>query len=169
MSCEVCNDEPVAGVACVPGVPMSVAYGRKCLDANAHPMWVLAANTAMVGGYDEAADWWKAMVDDTLKHLGITRAEFDRLVAEETEQLDAGMAELDDPASVTEHDRVIGQEWFVVLNDHVGGWSVANVDKPLSQIVMSVGAERCVADFWSKEVAEYVVNLHNSSLRSEPS
>lgn len=74
--CSVCEDEPAIGVCCVPGVPISMAYGRKCLDANAHPWSILVANTACVSGYDYAADWWKNMVLCTCKHLGKTLDEF---------------------------------------------------------------------------------------------
>jgi hypothetical protein len=80
--CEVCGDEPAVGVASVPGVPISVAYGRKCLSANAHPYGIVVANTADVDGYDNSAEWWKQIVDDTLTHLGKTREQFDADVAE---------------------------------------------------------------------------------------
>lgn len=81
--CEVCHAEPSVGVAAIPGVPMSCAYGAKCLAANAHPYEIVMVNTALVGGYDRAADWWKEIVDDTLTHLGKSRAEFDAAVAAE--------------------------------------------------------------------------------------
>ena len=87
--CYVCNDEPEVGVACVPGVPVSVAYGQKCLEANAHPWFVLVTNTAIGGGYDNMAPWWKKMVDDTITHLGKTREQFDVDVAETVKSMDA--------------------------------------------------------------------------------
>lgn len=77
LTCEVCHHESAVGVAAVPGVPISVAYGRECLNANAHPYTIVVANTAMVGGYEHAADWWQQMVDDTLAHLGYERDRFD--------------------------------------------------------------------------------------------
>lgn len=70
------------GVAAVPCVPYSASYGSNCLAANAHPYWVLVANTAMCGGYDQTAEFWRQMVDDTLEWLGKTREEFDAAVAE---------------------------------------------------------------------------------------
>jgi hypothetical protein len=76
-SCDVCRKEPAVGVAAVPAVPISVAYGRACLQANAHPYFVIVANTANIGGLDQAADFWVAMVEDTLKHLEIPREKFD--------------------------------------------------------------------------------------------
>jgi hypothetical protein len=50
--CEVCNSEPAVGVACVPGIPMSVAYGNNCLREGADPLWALRANVACCGGVD---------------------------------------------------------------------------------------------------------------------
>jgi hypothetical protein len=60
-----------------------------------------------------------------------------------------------------EEDRVLGEKWFVVVNDLVGGWSIANVDKPLSEMNFHSGGEREVGDFWSKEIAEHIVKMHN--------
>jgi len=76
MVCDVCGENPEVGVAAVPGVPMSVSYCQECLRANAHPYGIIVVNTAMVGGYSEAAGWWQDMVDDTLRHLGKTRQQF---------------------------------------------------------------------------------------------
>jgi hypothetical protein len=50
--CAVCQNELAVGVACIPGIPMSVAYGRTCLEAGAHPSWALRANVACCGGVD---------------------------------------------------------------------------------------------------------------------
>lgn len=82
LGCDVCNDEPGVGVAAIPGIPVSVAYGRRCLDANAHPWWAVVANTAAIGGLGEAAPWWVQMVEDTMRHLGKTREDLDREVGE---------------------------------------------------------------------------------------
>lgn len=48
--CEVCNDEDAIGVACVPGMPMSVSYGPRCLEQDAHPAWALRLQVSMCGG-----------------------------------------------------------------------------------------------------------------------
>ncbi|PWK81694.1 hypothetical protein C8D88_116105 [Lentzea atacamensis] len=82
-NCDVCGNEPMLGVASIPGMPISVAYGRECLKANAHPWWALVGNTALLGGLDQAADWWQDMVRDTCRRLGKTLVEFNREVAEE--------------------------------------------------------------------------------------
>ena len=82
-TCEVCNKNQAIGVCCVPAVPISCAYCRECLQANAHPWWVLIANTVCIGGLEFANDEWKKMVKDTCKHLGKTMEEFNREVAEE--------------------------------------------------------------------------------------
>lgn len=81
LSCDVCGTNESVGVASVPGVAMSVAYCQGCLRANAHPYGVLVANTATLGSYDEAAEWWREMIDDTCRHLGKTREQFDLDVA----------------------------------------------------------------------------------------
>lgn len=81
MTCDVCHDEPMVGVASVPGVPMSVAYGRKCLNANAHPYDIVVANTAVATDNPDwrlgCADWWLQIVADTCAHLGKTSEQFD--------------------------------------------------------------------------------------------
>lgn len=78
MQCEVCNDEPVAGVAAMPGLPISVGYGIECVKANAHPYGLLVANTAFSGDGAAAdqAEWWMEMVACTLARLGKTEDEF---------------------------------------------------------------------------------------------
>ena len=91
LTCDVCNKEPAEGVACVPGVPMSVAYGAACLKANAHPWWVLVANTVCCGGLDNTHSDWKQMVQDTCTHLGRTLEQFNKEVAEELEKLEKEM------------------------------------------------------------------------------
>lgn len=81
--CDVCGENEAVGVACVPGVPMSVPYCKVCLKANAHPLPVLIANTACIGGLDNASDEWKQMVTDTLKHLDKTLEWFNEEVNKE--------------------------------------------------------------------------------------
>lgn len=81
--CETCKKNKSIGVACVPGVPYSAAYCQECLEANAHPWGVLVANTACLGGWEEAADWWKDMVLATCKHLNKTLDEFKAAVEED--------------------------------------------------------------------------------------
>lgn len=87
--CDVCGNQGIVGVAAMPGVPGSFAYCRACLGANAHPYAMVVANTAMIGGLADAAEWWKQLVDDTLTHLAIDRDKFDADVAD-------GIMEMDD-------------------------------------------------------------------------
>lgn len=82
LKCEVCNKNTAIGVASVPGVAYSAAYCTKCLAENAHPYGIVVANTACIGGYDQSADWWREIINDTLKYLGKTREQFDADVAE---------------------------------------------------------------------------------------
>ena len=88
LKCEVCKNEPAVGVCCVPGVAYSAAYGKECLEADAHPWDILVANTVCVGGLEQSADWWKKMVENTCKHLKRTIEEFNLAVAEGVQTLE---------------------------------------------------------------------------------
>jgi hypothetical protein len=57
-NCEVCNLEPSIGVACVPALPVSVAYGEKCLSYNAHPFELLKSNVICCGGPGNVGTWF---------------------------------------------------------------------------------------------------------------
>lgn len=87
LRCDVCGKEPAAGVAAVPGVPVSMAYGSNCLAANAHPYWVLVAYTAECGGLRNTVAEWRGMVDDTLVHLEIDPEKFEADVDQAIEDL----------------------------------------------------------------------------------
>lgn len=76
LNCDVCGTGATLGVACVPGLPISVAYCEDCLRAGAHPYETLVIATADLGGLDDSADWWKEMVQNTLKHLKIPWSQF---------------------------------------------------------------------------------------------
>lgn len=82
MICDVCNKNESVGVACIPMVPMSVAYCRECLQANSHPMYVLIANTVCIGGLEHANEDWKEMVMCSLKHQDKTLEWFNAQVKE---------------------------------------------------------------------------------------
>lgn len=59
-------------------------------------------------------------------------------------------------------DRALFERWYIVPNDVVGGWSIAMVDQPMSEIV---GREPVlVDDVTSFEVAAYIVGLHHYRL-----
>lgn len=57
VQCEVCKQEPMVGVACVPGIPYSAAYGRECLNRRADPYEIIRINVACCGGVEHVADW----------------------------------------------------------------------------------------------------------------
>jgi len=82
LTCDVCGKNKAVGVACVPGVPASVAYCKGCLEANAHPLRILIGQTASLGGLQNCADWWVDMVNSTLGHLGKTLSWFNGEVKE---------------------------------------------------------------------------------------
>jgi hypothetical protein len=54
----------------------------------------------------------------------------------------------------------IEQKWYVVVDDLVGGWAISTVDKPLSEVDFRDRSVVIVADTLSKEIAEYLVYLH---------
>ena len=87
--CEVCEKNEAVGVASVPGVPYSAAYCRECLAADAHPLGIVVANTACIGGMEYAADWWKEIVEHTLEHLKVAREDFDKQVADALKSMDS--------------------------------------------------------------------------------
>ena len=101
VKCEVCNDEPAIGVYSVPGVPMSCAYGERCIKAEAHPWGVLVANVSCIGDLSKAAPWVVEMVDATCKHLGKTREQFDADVAKANKDMNDYFEQLQQPGSPT--------------------------------------------------------------------
>jgi hypothetical protein len=80
-TCQVCDKNLAVGVACVPGVPYSAAYCLDCLKADAHPLFIVIANTACCGGLEYCHDGWREVVDHTLAHLGKTKEWFVEEVA----------------------------------------------------------------------------------------
>lgn len=94
--CSVCDKNEafgslmiiILGVCCVPSVPCSMAYCKECLEANAHPWWILVANTACCNGLHNTTDFWKWMVADTCEHLGKTLEKFNIDVQEAILQME---------------------------------------------------------------------------------
>lgn len=85
--CDVCGAVEVVEVAAMPGVPISVAYCHTCLHSGAQPLKIVITNTALVGGYEEAADWWQDIVDVTLDYLKYPRDLFHARVQAEIDDL----------------------------------------------------------------------------------
>lgn len=55
--------------------------------------------------------------------------------------------------------------WYAVVNDLVGGWSIATVDLPLSKInAQTFTRHNVVADFICEKTTRYVAALHNRNL-----
>lgn len=98
--CESCRKNESVGVCSVPAVPYSAAYCQECLNADSHPMFILIANTAINGGLEHCADFWKEMVEHSLKHQGETLKWFNIAVENSIREFDK-IAE--------EHDRAIEQ------------------------------------------------------------
>jgi hypothetical protein len=60
---------------------------------------------------------------------------------------------------------LLTSKWFVVLDDLIGGWAVATVDKPLSEINFREPGVYVVAEMISKDMADYIVFLHEQQRR----
>lgn len=58
----------------------------------------------------------------------------------------------------------INKLWFALPNDLIGGWSVMNCNKRISQVDPDE-QEWEVASFTSEEDAKHIVMLHNMWLR----
>lgn len=59
---------------------------------------------------------------------------------------------------------VMHQRWYAVVDDTVGGYAVANVDKPTSEIDTRGQKERELVFAVTKAVADHIVQLHNAWL-----
>lgn len=57
---------------------------------------------------------------------------------------------------------MLQSEWFVVQDDLIGGWAITTVDKPLSEIDFREPGTYVVAEMISKDMADYVVYLHEN-------
>jgi hypothetical protein len=79
--CETCEKRESVGVACIPGMPVSVGYCRECLIAGAHPPRYLAASVAICGGLEQMAPEYKKLIQYTLNHLHMSWDKFNQLVA----------------------------------------------------------------------------------------
>ena len=79
--CDVCNKNEALGVACIPYVPISVAFCQECLNANSYPLSILIANTACCNGIENCNEDWKNMIYDSLRHQNKTIEWFNEEVA----------------------------------------------------------------------------------------
>lgn len=87
--CGCCHKEkPIIGVACIPGIPMSIAWCEDCLRSGAIPYEAAVCNTAMCGGLDHTNEVWQELVDVTLTYHGKTHEEFNMAVANAFESMD---------------------------------------------------------------------------------
>jgi hypothetical protein len=93
--CDVCGRQGIAGVAAMPGVPISFAYCHTCLAAGAHPYEIVVANTAMCGGLEQTAEWWQELVQRTLDYFSKDPADFAADVAEGIARMDEDMRRLE--------------------------------------------------------------------------
>ncbi len=78
--CDACKTNEAAGVACIPYMPMSVAYCLPCLEKNNHPINALIVNTAACGGLEHTHIDWTNMVLCSLGAQGLTLEWFNEQV-----------------------------------------------------------------------------------------
>jgi len=57
--------------------------------------------------------------------------------------------------------------WFAVPNDEIGGWAIATVDQPTSQIRPDGDEVVVFALFGEEQAARHIVALHNATLDGE--
>ena len=60
-TCDVCEKTSEVWVGSLPFAPMSVAFCAECLKESAYPLWALHATVECLGGYDQAAEWFKEL------------------------------------------------------------------------------------------------------------
>jgi hypothetical protein len=87
-SCGCCGEEPAVGVASIPFIPMSIAWGRKCLEAGVIPYWAAVSNTAACGGFEHTNEEWRYLVEITLAYFGKQHDDFLVDVARDIEAMD---------------------------------------------------------------------------------
>lgn len=76
MICDCCGIHQACDVASMPFVPISISYCIPCIYSNNYPMWLLVANTAMIGGLDEANSDWQDMVYSSLQYQDVSLDQF---------------------------------------------------------------------------------------------
>lgn len=69
---DCCRKNPTVGVAAIPGLPMSIGWCQECLNAGVQPSWAIAMQVEMMGGIEEAAEWFQDEALRTLAHFGIS-------------------------------------------------------------------------------------------------
>lgn len=60
------------------------------------------------------------------------------------------------------------RRWYAVPNDLIGGWSVATVDKPVSEIDPMATRDRVLLDVVWDEHARWIVEAHNQLYPDDP-
>lgn len=87
--CGCCHQQkPIVGVACIPGVPMSIAWCSDCLQADVIPYEIAVANTACCGGWSHCNPEWRQLVRTTLVYFNKSCSTFLADVQAELHQLD---------------------------------------------------------------------------------
>lgn len=142
--CECCNDEPAVDVGSLPGIPMSIAWGQRCIDADVMPYWAVVANTCCLGGMDQAAEWWREEVEACLAYFGKTWEQFENDVKQGLEQENKMLIE-DAWKEIADRTRLgayVGDGWKPVVIEAVQQIRQLNPDVELIQIKEKFGGLR---------------------------
>jgi len=159
-TCEVCEKNEAIGVASVPGVPYSAAYCNECLNANAHPYFIIVANTACIGGYDQANNQWKEMVDCTLKHLGKTMDEFNHDVKQQDHLIDEELI-------VVEDKRDFESEAINLIRENPSLKKLAEAsqfDKNQLLAEISKSVDACLTEFFGRKIPFVFISMEENNL-----
>lgn len=87
--CEVCNLRRGTKIKALPGATHTIDICRPCLEAGAVPLDVLIEQTLRLGDIEQAPAWWAWTISDTLEHLRVGRADFERAVRQRRRHTEA--------------------------------------------------------------------------------
>lgn len=89
--CQVCGKHEAVGVACSATGPLSIAYCQECAGSRREPYWALVASLSGTRDMDEVGEWYKPVIEATLKAEGKTVEELLRDVRQAEQEYAAAM------------------------------------------------------------------------------
>lgn len=90
--CQVCGEHEAVGVACSATGALSIAYCQKCADSHREPYWALVASLYGIPSMAEVGEWYKPIIEATLKAEGKTVEELLRDVRQAEQEYEAAIA-----------------------------------------------------------------------------
>lgn len=89
--CQVCGEHEAVGVACSAIGALSIAYCQECLQSHREPYWALVASLYAISGMDDAAEWFKPIIEATLEAEGKSVKELFQDVRQAEQEYEAAM------------------------------------------------------------------------------